>query len=812
MRRARILIITALVLILGVVAGYFVSRGLESGSGRAQQTQVQQDIGFIVIAAQDIPLGAKIKPDDIVSAPFPADSVVETMVTDPRQVIGLWAIQDIARGVPITEGMVTTVERNTVPVSEGVCSPTSPDVRRSCPPADDKPAATMFEARPCREVFPDDEDIAQWESEASPLAIYLGDLPPGLDPPIRFGHATCGWVKVRSHHAWRTRPEVSLAVLILPATGTNPEPDPLFWAQGGPGGSTVSDLKWLAHDSPLRVDRDMVLFDQRGTGHSVPSLDCPEWETAGLSASENDITPQEAEEIQLRAIAACRRRLEGAGAPLSDFNTRENAADVEDIRLALGYDKVNLYGVSYGTELALNVMRSFPASLRSVILDSVVPPQVNVETEAYRSFDHALTELFDACRVDAECRQAYPNLEQTYSDLSARLSASPVAVRVVDPVKRRGFEIDLTADRLNGILFGTFYDAEQNIPLLPAFIGDLSTGARELMSTVLWENEDSFSEGMYLSTSCADGFNVDVSGLRFSDIRSPVAASADTQAAWMERVCAEWGVPDLGSKEDWRVVSDVPTLLVTGRYDPITPTSYADLAAKTLLHSAVVEFPNVGHGVVDSSDCANDVFSRFLSHPAGYLDTTCVGEIPAFDFVLPDSVTPLSWGTILLGYFEGRTVSRGVVGLAAAALVMMVVVAPVWLTWGALRESLRARKLSRKILRRWRRISGAHDAWWARNFHKLLLADLVALMLVGAAIVLSVKPYIRLAVSSGAWGLNLAITAYAALTVCLAVGARWVIRSPSWTRRRKALAVIFSASATLLLLLLLGGFAQVFAL
>jgi pimeloyl-ACP methyl ester carboxylesterase len=434
MRRARIPIIMALILSLGIVAGYFVSEGLREGMGTPQPTQMPLEWSYIIIAAREIPRGARIESDDVVQAPFPADMLVETMQTDTREVVGLWALQDIGRGCPSLKAY-TRVRRDTVANSEDICSPTSSDGQRACPPVGDS-SAPRFEDRPCNEVFPNDEDILQWETETSPLSIYLGDLPPGLDPPIRFGQTTCGLVNVPSNHASPGGPTISLAVLILPSTGTNPEPDPLFWAQGGPGGSTVSDLKWLAHDSPLRVHRDMVLFDQRGTGNSVPSLDCPEWETSAVSASENDLTQQEAERIQLEAVSACRRRLQGAGVMLSDFNTRENAADVEGPP-GLGYDKVNLYGVSYGTELALNFMRSFPTSLRSAILDSVVPPQVNVETEAYRSFDHALTELFDACRADSECRQAYPNLEQTYTDLSARLAAGPVALRSVDPVKRR---------------------------------------------------------------------------------------------------------------------------------------------------------------------------------------------------------------------------------------------------------------------------------------------------------------------------------------------------------------------------------------
>ena len=691
-----------------------------------------------------------------------------------------------------------------------------PDAPASASPAADEgqwpeedPPAPSFQVASCAQVFPDEPDIATWESELSPLAVCLDALP-AAKLPVPFSHTTCGYVEVPSRHADPRGPTIRLAVLILPAAGTSPRSDPLFWAQGGPGGSTVTDLKWLAHDSPLRYDRDMVLFDQRGTGHSIPALDCPEWEEAMASAAENDITPAEADEIEMFGVSACRRRLQAAGAELSDFNTLENAADVDDVRVALGYDRINLYGVSYGTELALNVMRSYSDSLRSVILDSVVPPQANVETDAYRSFDHALSEFFDTCRADPACRTAYPDLEQTYLNLAARLEANPVAMRVVDIKEQRGFEIDLTADRLNSLLFGTFYGAEYNIPLLPALIEDLNAGARELASGVVWEGEDYFYEGMYLSATCSDGYDIDTSALQYSDIRSTLAQTGSHDARWMDRVCEEWGVGDLGGALDEPVASKVPTLLVSGRYDPITPTHYAEMVAETLPNSLLVEFPNVGHGVVASSECADRIFSEFLASPTTYLDTTCVADIPGFDFDVTQDVTPVSWAGLLLDYFEGRIVGRAAVILGAAALAMVVVVAPLWIAWGSARESLRARRLARKILKRWRRAAGVSGSWWARHVREF--AVLTVLALLGVLVALGdaySETYYPLAVSDTLW-LKLALPVYAILTVCLVVAAWFGARSSVWTRRRKVMALMVSVSAAFLLVLLLSGFLRVF--
>jgi len=672
------------------------------------------------------------------------------------------------------------------------------------------PPPPTFWTLPCDQVFPDDPDIIQWESETSPLAVCEAALPAGHQSVIKFTHATCGYVRVPSRHSDPFGDRINLAVLILPATGTEPFPDPLFWAQGGPGGSTITDLKWLAHDSPQRTDRDMVLFDQRGTGHSVPTLDCPEWEESAASASENDLTEAEAEEIELYGVSACRRRLQAAGAELSDFNTLENAADVEDIRLALGYDKINLYGVSYGTELALNVMRLYPDGLRSVILDSVVPPQVNVETDAYRSFDHALSEFFATCRADPECRTSYPDLEQTYLGLVSRLESEPVELRIVDLDEKRSFEVDLTADRLNSFLFNTFYRAEYNIPYLPAIIEDLNAGARDLMSSVWWDGEDYFYEGMYLSVSCADGFDFDASALQYSDIRGALAGSGTRYATRMDRICEEWGVADLGTALDQPVTSKVPTLIVSGRYDPITPTYYAEIVAARLPNSVRVEFPNVGHGVVASSECADTIFRNFLWSPTYYLDTSCVADVPGFDFDVTQDVTPVSWAGLALDYIEGRFMGKAVVITVAVALGTMLVLAPTWLTWGSMGEARRARRLANRILRRWRRRQEASASWWVR--HVRLFAALDVLALVGVLVALGaacVETYYPLAVSDTIW-LKLALSAYGILTVLLAVATGFGVRSAAWTRRRKVMAVVVSVSSLILLAVLLGGVAGTF--
>ena len=257
----------------------------------------------------------------------------------------------------------------------------------------------------------------------------LVKLPFGRAPGADF---ECGYLKVPAQHSLPAGPTIELAVVILKSTSRSPQPDPLVMAQGGPGGSTIDTYAALLLDSPLRAERDIVLFDQRGTLHSRPALMCPESIELTLRTLEQDLSSEEENRLSDEALLACHARLLREGVNLAAFDSIENAADVEALRVALGYNMINLYGVSYGTLLALHVLRDSPGGLRSVILDSVVPPQVNFLAQAARSENRALTEFFGACAADARCNAAFPDLERVFYEQVQQLDRTPARVPMTD--------------------------------------------------------------------------------------------------------------------------------------------------------------------------------------------------------------------------------------------------------------------------------------------------------------------------------------------------------------------------------------------
>ena len=231
-------------------------------------------------------------------------------------------------------------------------------------------------------------------------SVCMIDLPSGYEIEKR---VECGYLVVPETHSQPQGKTIRLAVVILKSISSNPRPDPLIMMQGGPGGSTIyTYAERLLSGSRLLADRDIILFDQRGTLYSQPALTCPEIFDLTIQTLNQNLSTEESLRLYEKATLACRERLSASGINLSAYNSFENAADVADLRNALNYPEVNLYGVSYGTLLALHVMRFHPQGIRSVILDGVVPPQVNFLLEAPHTQDQAFTHLFEACAKDKD--------------------------------------------------------------------------------------------------------------------------------------------------------------------------------------------------------------------------------------------------------------------------------------------------------------------------------------------------------------------------------------------------------------------------
>jgi pimeloyl-ACP methyl ester carboxylesterase len=456
----------------------------------------------------------------------------------------------------------------------------------------------------------------------------------------------CGYVKVpesRNADLADDTNEIEIAVARVRSLSNNPEPDPVIYLDGGPGGySLISGDYYTVAFEDLLQDRDVILFDQRGVGFSEPNLQCSELTDLLMEAMGETFTQEEADELTAQAYEDCRDRLQDDGANFLAYNSAESASDIRDILIALDYDQVNLLGVSYGTRLALTMMRDYPDWVRSSVLDAVYPPnalgQADIITNAQRAFET----IFVACENDELCEERYPDLRNVFWDMIAELNDDPEIVPYFDFITEQDIEVEVDGAMILDGLFSLMYDSSQ-ISSLPRYIYEASRGNyNAFIDTTLFDiaNNSVFSDGMYFSVQCYEEHNF-LTEDDIDDANDTVnSALAD---AWLQdsldtlSFCQEWTNNERAEDiESQVVVSDIPTLLTSGEYDPITPPNNSLVAEEGLSNFYSLVFPSTGHSAYfNVGSCATDIVADFINDPDREPDSSCIDDIPAPLFARP---------------------------------------------------------------------------------------------------------------------------------------------------------------------------------
>jgi pimeloyl-ACP methyl ester carboxylesterase len=438
----------------------------------------------------------------------------------------------------------------------------------------------------------------------------------------------CGVVLVPENRSHPTGRWIQLAVAVFrsPVAATRP---PLVFLGGGPGTSILVQFG-PGVSGPFGRDltdgRDFVVFDQRGVGFSRPSLSCQElidlkYRTLGTGGQDTEDT--------VDAAFACRDRLVASGIDLAAYTTAANAADVNDIRVALGYDQLDVWGLSYGTRLGLAVVQDFPEIVHSLVLESALPPSVNQVEDRASNTERAFRALFDGCAADAACASAYPDLEALFYGLVAELNATPASFLAQHPRTGAIHTVLLTGDRLIHTLSEALTDAVL-IPYVPLAIAGIRNGDFTLMSqaTSILTLNDGSSQGMFYSVNCGDMVSRTSAARLFAaqrGVRTEIAQAFNEESRF--RICAGWGATEPRPSAARPVASDVPTLILAGEYDPRTPPAYAQIAGRSLRNSWSFVFPGIGHFITRLSPCAHRVMIDFLADPALRPDASCIADM-----------------------------------------------------------------------------------------------------------------------------------------------------------------------------------------
>lgn len=453
-----------------------------------------------------------------------------------------------------------------------------------------------------------------------------------LMPVPKAAVVTCGTVSVPEDRSKPDGRKVQLAVAD-PQPLVEPQLDPVVYLHGGPGTATLPDGIETKVNLDLLEHRDLIVFDQRGAGLSDPNLECPEREAALLQAL-SAATPW-ADEVAsfTSALATCYQRLtQDRHVDLDQYNTITNAEDLNDIRIALGISQWNLWGVSYGTRLAMEEMRSFPEGVRSAVLDSVYPPSAGAADDAVRSGERAFQALADGCAHDGACHRAIPDLAALIEQLAVKLDAKPINVTSKPPGGGDSRKLVITGDDAIGGLFTAMYDSDL-IPLLPKIINDLAQGDTSVVPEIAnrgIEFVDESAEGAYLSTECADN-NVKIDPRVVARLRQdPGRAGLALLASW-SLFCGSWPVDALPAKFSETVHSDIPAIVFAGEYDPITPPDGSRQAAVDLGNAQFVQVPR-GHAVALTTPCTQKIFTAFFDDLAK-VDIGCAATMSPREFI-----------------------------------------------------------------------------------------------------------------------------------------------------------------------------------
>lgn len=458
--------------------------------------------------------------------------------------------------------------------------------------------------------------VLYWIAVCVLILTGCGDEPEALEVSCadtlqsRQPDVTCYTVSVPAHHSEPDSDTMELFVVVLDNPGGD-EIDPVAYLVGGPGGAAHSEVNWMR-----RLPFDVVLVDQRGTGLSKPFLGCTELDEIRAQQLALGQTA-EANGLEGEALADCRTRLVGTGVDVALFDTESNARDFEVVRTALGYDQWNLWGGSYGSRLGLEILRLHPETVRAAVFDSVQAPQADLAAEWPDHFRNSLDLLIEGCAASTDCHAAYGDIGAVLNDLVERLDAEPVDVEI------RGNTIRMDGAALAATMLHALFDT-QTIPRLPLLLtaaadGDLVPLA-EIRAGALNANP-TFSAGMNWSVHCRDYLSV-------TDQDAMNAALADETGGFTRvftytfytETCAEWGAGTSSSSTREPVISDVPTLLLVGRFDPGTPPVWAQLVAQGLTNSTYIEFAGFGH---DLGSCGETAAVNFLLDPTQSPDIPC---------------------------------------------------------------------------------------------------------------------------------------------------------------------------------------------
>jgi len=466
------------------------------------------------------------------------------------------------------------------------------------------------------------------EREADPLENVETDV-------------TCGELE--------TDEDIVIRYVVLHATGGEVEDDAVIYLEGGPGGMSIDGLATVAFAwAEILESRDIIVWDQRGVGYSGEiACDDPDGQTDDNMVIADD--PLASLDVAREAakddpFLNCADEIAEEGLDFTEYDSQANARDAMALMDELDYASYDLIGVSYGTRLALTIMRDFPdAPIRSVVLDSVYPLEIDATSSEVWASERVALRAVDDCAQDPECAEAYPNLRTRLDALLVKLASNPVDSEA-GPIGPNEL-----ADALR-----TVADDGTIAIWVPMMIEQLELGNPEYVIAAINSELGAEDDDTIVPPSSSGGDALDPDEAEEASINSFVLYTVECRDETLhnqwESAVAQWNqlqspaiaydglasaARDLAACERWptepsanelkrRVVSPLPTLIFAGVYDAQTPPEWADVAATDLPNSQLVVMPQMAHAPTFVSWCAASMLAAFINDPAAPVDQSCV--------------------------------------------------------------------------------------------------------------------------------------------------------------------------------------------
>jgi pimeloyl-ACP methyl ester carboxylesterase len=458
--------------------------------------------------------------------------------------------------------------------------------------------------------------------------------------------ARCGRLTVPEDRRHPNRQTISLSVAIVPAESSPAKADPIVWLAGGPGDDAIIEIP-MAVAGKLNADRDVIFMSQRGTYTARPRLTCDSVDRWPADTLNMPYDGAETLAAYAKATRTCRHELAALTSDLSAYNSLESSDDLEALRIALHVAKWNVYGISYGTDLALTYMRMHPGGIRSVAIDGIFPPPLAGGVSAWTSAAEGINAVFKACEEQTACHKRYGDIGATWRRLVLQYEASPKTVEVKVPGHPGKTKVMISGGML---VQWTVSPGSHVAGKVPAAIDALAHGnPAPIASTWAQPKLDPagigvLGNGLFNGVACGEWVPYETEKSVIEAGRS--AFPAFNASIWknapnlpfMRQNCGVWGVRAVAASVRDVTRSSIPTLVLNAQYDAQTAASFGALVARTLPNSVVVTIPNVAHVAfgspsTDANNCAYAIAASFFDVLAK-VDTSCARTVPATKFEL----------------------------------------------------------------------------------------------------------------------------------------------------------------------------------